>query len=174
MNLTASPETYRKRRARLAARLQRPLVMPAGQARARQHATNTHPFRAGSSYLYFGGPSLEGAALVIEPKANGRDGCTLLRVPAGPDDALWHGQLPGDAASASSAGLDASAIRESTTVLVSSLTMVAAPLSITSHKPRKLIVPPIELTFTINFPIPSKCSTSAPNCPMFLISIPPS
>ena len=49
---------------------------------------------------------------MIEPKADGRDGCTLLRVPVGPDDALWHGCLPGDAASASAAGLDVSALRE--------------------------------------------------------------
>ena len=110
--MTAPPAVYAERRAKLARQLTRPMVLFAGRAPARNYDGNCHPFRAGSSYLYFGGPPLEGAALVIEPKADGRDGCTLLRVPAGPDDALWHGCLPDDAASASAAGLDVSALRE--------------------------------------------------------------
>ncbi|HUU22453.1 MAG TPA: aminopeptidase P N-terminal domain-containing protein, partial [Phycisphaerae bacterium] len=66
---------------------------------------NPHPFRAGSSYLYLGGPPIEGAALLIEPGTDGDDGCTLLRPPPGPDDALWMGPSPSDAALAAAAGL---------------------------------------------------------------------
>ena len=77
-----------------------------GLPRARNYQGNSHPFRASSTYLYFGGPPMEGAALVIEPQSNGSDGCTLLRVPPAPDDALWHGVMPDDAAVAAAAGLE--------------------------------------------------------------------
>jgi len=103
--MTAPAEAYRQRRARLAAAITRPMVIFAGHAPARNYPTNPHPFRAGSSYLYFGGPPLENAALFIEPGSDGDDGCLLLRSPAGPDDALWFGEVPSDEALAAAAGL---------------------------------------------------------------------
>ncbi|MBU0638488.1 MAG: aminopeptidase P N-terminal domain-containing protein [Planctomycetes bacterium] len=103
--MTAPADVYRRRRAALAASLGRPLVIFAGHAPARNYATNPYPFRANSSYLYFGGPPLEHAAWLIEPRSNGADGCTLLRPPTGPDDALWFGELPGDADVAAAAGV---------------------------------------------------------------------
>ncbi len=105
-NMTAPAAVYGQRRAILARELTRPLVLFSGRARARNYQGNYHAFRAGSTYLYFGGPSLEGAALIIEPKSNGSDGCTLLRVPPASDDALWHGVMPDDASIADAAGLD--------------------------------------------------------------------
>lgn len=103
--MTAPPEVYRQRRARLAAALTRPLVIFSGHAPARNYPANPHRFRAGSSYLYFGGPPLENAALLIEPGSDGAAGCTLVRPPAGPDDALWIGVPPADEDLAQAAGL---------------------------------------------------------------------
>lgn len=104
--MTAPAEVYRQRRARLAASIKRPIVIFAGHAPARNYPTNPHFFRAGSSYLYFGGPPLEHAALLIEPGSDGNSGCTLLRPPVGPDDALWFGAIPADEDLAAAAGLN--------------------------------------------------------------------
>ena len=103
--MTAPADVYRQRRARLAASIGRPMVIFAGHAPARNYPTNPHFFRAGSSYLYFGGPPLENAALLIEPGSDGATGCTLLRPPAGADDALWFGEIPSDETLATAAGL---------------------------------------------------------------------
>ncbi|MCG3138878.1 MAG: Xaa-Pro aminopeptidase [Phycisphaerae bacterium] len=89
--MTAPADVYRQRRATLAQHLSRPLLICAGVAPARNYANNAHPFRAGSSYLYYGGPPLEGAAWLIEPQSDGEYGCCLLHHPAGPDDPLWMG-----------------------------------------------------------------------------------
>lgn len=105
LHTTAPAEVYRERRARLATSITRPLVVFAGHAPARNYPSNPHVFRAGSSYLYFGGPPLENAALLIEPGSDGDSGCTLLRTPAGPDDALWIGEIPGDEVLSAAAGL---------------------------------------------------------------------
>jgi Xaa-Pro aminopeptidase len=85
-------------------------VIFAGHAPARNYATNPHRFRAGSSYLYFGGPPVENAALLIEPGGDGAAGCTLLRPPMGPDDVLWFGDVPADEALATAAGLRPDAV----------------------------------------------------------------
>ena len=108
--MTAPPEVYQQRRAKLAARLTRPLAIFSGHAPARNYVSNPHRFRPGSSYTYFGGPPLENAAWLIEPQSDGRAGCTLFRPPAGPDDALWFGELPSDATLASAAGLETKAL----------------------------------------------------------------
>ncbi|MEW6197437.1 MAG: aminopeptidase P N-terminal domain-containing protein [Planctomycetota bacterium] len=104
--MVAPPEVYRQRRAKLAAALTRPLVIFAGHAPARNYPANTHPFRAGSTYLYFGGPPLEHAAWLIEPGSDGDAGCTLLRGVQTPDDAVWMGLQPDDDVLASAAGVD--------------------------------------------------------------------
>jgi Xaa-Pro aminopeptidase len=105
IEMSAPAGVYQQRRARLAAAIRRPLLLFAGHAPARNYPTNPHPFRAGSSYLYFGGPPLENAALLIEPSSAGDEGCMLLRPPPGPDDALWFGEVPSDEMLARSAGL---------------------------------------------------------------------
>jgi Xaa-Pro aminopeptidase len=96
----------------LAAALRRPLVLLAGWARSRNYPANTYPFRPGSNYSYFGGPPVEGAALLIEPGSNGADGCFLLRAPVGFDDMVWMGEPVPDAELAQAAGLPASAVRD--------------------------------------------------------------
>ncbi len=110
IRMTAPPEVYRQRRARVAAALTRPLVIFAGHAPARTYAANTYAFRAGSTYLYFGGPPLEHAALLLEPGSDGQRGCTLVRPPQGPEDAVWMGPQPGDDALAEAAGLSTDAL----------------------------------------------------------------
>ncbi len=111
--MTAPTVVYRQRRARLAASLKRPMVIFAGHAPARNYSANAHSFRAGSSYLYFGGPPVENAALLIEPGSDGDRGCTLLRPPAGPDDALWIGETLPDEAFATAAGLRSGGVVDS-------------------------------------------------------------
>ncbi len=103
---TVPADVYRNRRRALATRLSRPLAVFAGHAPARNYASNPHEFRAGSTYLYFGGPPIEHAVLLIEPDSDGNAGCTLLRPPPGPDDALWMGEAPTDADLAATAGLE--------------------------------------------------------------------
>jgi Xaa-Pro aminopeptidase len=94
---TAPRDVYRERRARLAVGIQRPIVVFAGEPRPMQYATNLQAFRAGSNYLYFGGPPIAGAALLIEPDSDGLDGCTLVRRPVGFEDIVWIGEAAGDA-----------------------------------------------------------------------------
>ena len=72
------------------------MVLLSGNAPARDYAANAYPFLAGSTYLYFGGPPVEGAALLIEPGSDGESGCTLFRPALQPDEELWVGALPSD------------------------------------------------------------------------------
>ena len=110
-NLTAPGAVYRERRARLASGLKRSLVIFAGRARARNYATNLYPFRAGSHYLYFGGPPIKGAVWLIEPGSDGRQGSTLLRPTADVEDMVWIGNVPGDDAIASAAGVEETSLQ---------------------------------------------------------------
>ena len=112
VSMTAPPQVYRARRAKLASTLTRPLVLFAGHAPARNYPTNPHEFRAGSSYLYFGGPPLENATLLVEPGSDGEAGCTLLRPPVGPDDVLWTGPVPSDAELTAAVGLRATSVAD--------------------------------------------------------------
>ncbi len=112
LSMTSPPTAYAKRRASLAGKISRPMVIFSGHALARSYATNMHVFRAESCYLYFGGPSLEHAALLIEPGSNGRDGCTWFRTPPGPDDPLWLGPTPSDATCAEAIGITVSQIKD--------------------------------------------------------------
>ncbi|MHC4065397.1 MAG: aminopeptidase P N-terminal domain-containing protein, partial [Planctomycetota bacterium] len=112
ITLTAPADVYRRRRASLAGQLDRPMVVCAGYAAARNYAANAHPLRAGSTYLYYGGPPLEGAAWVIQPGSDGDEGCTLLRPAPGPDDAVWMGPTPSDKDVCAAAGLRAAGLAD--------------------------------------------------------------
>ncbi len=109
-NMAAPPEVYRLRRKVLAETLTHSLVIFAGRARARKYATNTQPFRAYSNYLYFGGPPIEGAALLIEPGSDGSVGCTLYRARPTFDDIVWTGACASDEASSQASGIDIQAL----------------------------------------------------------------
>ncbi len=110
--MPAPPEVYRTRRARLAAGLSRPLVLFSGMARSRNLPAMTYPFRAGSHYLYFGGPPIEGAALILEPGSDGQNGCTLVRPTYGFESSVWVGPPPSDEGIAQAAGLTMSSLIE--------------------------------------------------------------
>lgn len=112
ISMPAPADVYRSRRTRLASSLTRPMAIFAGEPRARHYATNTYPFRAGSNYLYFGGPPIPGAALLIEPGSNGQDGCVLVRRVLEFDEAVWIGEAPTDDALAYAAGLPISTLIE--------------------------------------------------------------
>ncbi|GJM26276.1 MAG: Xaa-Pro aminopeptidase [Phycisphaerae bacterium] len=112
LTLTSPAGAYQTRRAALAKKITRPMVIFSGHALARSYATNMHLFRAESCYLYFGGPALEHAALMIEPGSDGQSGCTWFRTPPGPDDPLWLGPTPSDAVCAAAMGIDASQIKD--------------------------------------------------------------
>lgn len=111
--MAAPAAAYRQRRARLAAALNRPLVIFAGHAPARNYPANTYPFRPGSTYTYFGGPPLENAALLIEPGSDGDAGCTMLRPKLTLDDAVWNGPPVPDEALAAAAGLSRGVLADS-------------------------------------------------------------
>lgn len=112
LTMAAPADVYRRRRQQLAATLRRPLVIFAGHAPARSYATNHHRFRAACSYLYYGGAPLEHAALLIEPGSDGDAGVWQLRVPEGPDDALWLGETPDDEVIAAAAGVAAGRVAD--------------------------------------------------------------
>jgi Xaa-Pro aminopeptidase len=98
-----SPAAYAARRRALAERVPDLCVLvAAGRAPARNYPANVHPFRASSHFLYFGGPPIEGAALVVD---DGRS--TLFCDPPDDDDALWHGPRPTLEERAAAAGVDA-------------------------------------------------------------------
>lgn len=113
IRMSAPAEVYRRRRARLARRLARPLVVFSGHAQPRNYAANTFPFRPGSHFTYYGGPPVENAALVIEPGSDGSSGCGLYRPPTTPDDVVWMGPGFSDAALAAASGVPQGAIRDS-------------------------------------------------------------
>lgn len=106
IEMIAPSSVYRARRAMLAGAIGRPMVILAGRARPKHYDTNLSPFRAGSNYLYFGGPPIEGGAIVIEPGSDGNAGCTLMRTRPTFDDIVWIGDTPSDDELARAAGLD--------------------------------------------------------------------
>lgn len=79
-----------ERRARLAAQLETPALLVAGQSRPRNFAHNRFAFRADSHFLYLVGRSLEGAALLLEPGG----GATLFAPAPEPEAELWTGAMP--------------------------------------------------------------------------------
>ena len=95
------------RRGRLEALLSNvPAVIPAGRARPRNYAANTHPFRASSHFLYLVGAPLEGAALFID------EGSSVLLVPDhDAHDHLWHGPTPSHAELTEQTGLPVQSMR---------------------------------------------------------------
>jgi Xaa-Pro aminopeptidase len=112
IHMPAPPQVYQRRRAKLAESLTRPMIILAGRGRARNYATNPYPFRAGSSYLYFGGPPVEGAAWIITPHGDGIDGCTLLRARGDFEETVWLGETASDEAIAEAAGIPVSALAD--------------------------------------------------------------
>jgi len=80
---------FLRRRTALCAALGRPILLMGNGLQPRNVPMNALPFRQDSSFLYYTGCALPGAAALL------RDGhCTLFLPLPAPDDALWHGELP--------------------------------------------------------------------------------
>ena len=137
IKLTAPSHVYTKRRAELSGKLIRPIVIFAGRAPARNYSANSYQFRAGSTYLYFGGPAIEGAAWIIEPNSDGNTGCHLIRKPSTTDDALWVGETITDNAISSATGIDISNLakpQKLKTIIAGRDASYIAPPCLTTHK----------------------------------------
>lgn len=84
------PTTHARRRADLAARLPAPILLLGNGTRNRNLPDGGLPFRQDSTFLYFTGCDIPGAAAQID------DGQCVLFVPRpADDDALWHGAIAG-------------------------------------------------------------------------------
>ncbi len=79
-----------------------PILLVGHRPQPRNFLMNVHPFRQDSTFLYFLGVDVPGAAAVID---GGRT--TLYLPPAEPGDALWHGAAPGFAVWQARSGADA-------------------------------------------------------------------
>lgn len=78
--------TFRRRRAQLATRVPGPILLVGNGERARNLPMNKVPFRQDSTFLYYTGCTIPGAAALLV------DGGYELFLPdPEPDDALWHG-----------------------------------------------------------------------------------
>jgi Xaa-Pro aminopeptidase len=98
----APPAVFQRRRARLADALgPRAALLFSGGRRARNYSANPYPLRADSHFLYLVGAQLTDAVLLV---VGGRS--ELFIAPPAPDDALWHGALPGFAEIAALTGVD--------------------------------------------------------------------
>jgi Xaa-Pro aminopeptidase len=99
----ADAAVYARRRQQLAARLpgHPAILVSAGVHRERNYAANTYDFRAGSHFIYLTGLQLPGAQLLLSTDASAGGGqagpqrAELFVPPPAPDDALWHGEIPG-------------------------------------------------------------------------------
>jgi Xaa-Pro aminopeptidase len=92
---------FERRRAALASLLgDTPALVVAGGLRARNYPANTFPYRADSHFLYLTGAALPEAALLLRG-----DSAELFVVPKADDDALWHGETPGDGEIADTTGV---------------------------------------------------------------------
>jgi Xaa-Pro aminopeptidase len=103
-NSMFSKQTYQARRAHLAHRVGTGLVLlPGHQSSPINFGANAYPFRQDSTFLYYGGPSSPGLAVVVDCDAND---AFLCGCEAQPDDALWSGPVPTLAAWAEAGGFD--------------------------------------------------------------------
>lgn len=114
--------TFRRRRAQLVTRVPGPILLVGTGERCRNLPMNKLPFRQDSSFLYFTGCTVPGAAALL---VDGR--CELFLPEPDPDEPLWHGTRP--TLSAEQRGVDA-------LLAATALVDRAAPL-----RPRTLAVP---------------------------------
>jgi Xaa-Pro aminopeptidase len=97
-----SPAIHARRRARLAERVSKPVLLLGNGERARNLPMNKVRFRQDSSFLYFVGCDRPDAAAILHGGT-----CTLYLPPPAHDDALWHGHVESFAALQERYGVDA-------------------------------------------------------------------
>jgi len=81
-----APTIHAERRTRLAHTIDKPILLMGNGERPRNLPMSTVPFRQDSTFLYFTGCTIPGAAILIE---NGES--TIYLPQPAEDDALWHG-----------------------------------------------------------------------------------
>jgi Xaa-Pro aminopeptidase len=91
------------RRERLVEELGRPILLVGNGHRSRNLVMSHLPFRQDSSFLYFTGCTVPGAAVLMTAEEHR----LYLPTPA-PDDPLWHGTIPSIKAQALALGFEAS------------------------------------------------------------------
>ncbi len=79
-----------------------PILLVGHRPQPRNFLANAYPFRQDSTFLYFLGIDLPGAAALIES-----GGTTLFLPEPDPGDALWHGEVPGFELWKARSGVDA-------------------------------------------------------------------
>lgn len=95
--------TYAARREALRAAVPEGAILIMGNDEApRNYVDNVYPFRQDSHFLYYGGVSQAGLALLIEPDG----GAVLYGTPDHRDDVIWHGPHPTLADHAAAASAD--------------------------------------------------------------------
>ncbi|MFM1872729.1 MAG: hypothetical protein RL398_2151 [Planctomycetota bacterium] len=83
---------YKKRRKEFLAAIDGPVLLMAGGWISRNYPANWSPFRADSTFLFFFPEAEANAAALFDPQ----DGSvTLFLDERTPEDALWHGAVPG-------------------------------------------------------------------------------
>lgn len=86
------PQHYKKRRKEFLASLDGPVLLMAGGWISRNYPANWSPYRADSTFLFFFPEPEPNAAALFDPQ----DGSvTLFLDERTPEDALWHGAVPG-------------------------------------------------------------------------------
>lgn len=131
------PRVYVDRRRRLSAAVAgRPILLLGHRLLPRNYRDNHYPFRQDSSFLYFVGTNLPGAAAVIEA-----DGHTTLYLPTpGPSDALWLGELPPPERIGALAGADAVTAVEGLDLAAPRLTLPLTDPSVPAPEPSEDLV----------------------------------
>lgn len=95
------PSTYAARRESLRTAVPNGAILIMGNDEAaRNYVDNVYPFRQDSHFLYYGGVSHPGLALMIEPNGD----AVLYGAPGHRDDVIWHGPHPTLADHAEAAG----------------------------------------------------------------------
>ena len=95
------PSTYAARREVLRTAVPDGAILIMGNDEApRNYVDNVYPFRQDSHFLYYGGVSQAGLAMLIEPDG----GVVLYGTPDHRDDVIWHGPHPTLADHAAAAG----------------------------------------------------------------------
>jgi Xaa-Pro aminopeptidase len=80
---------HASRRQQLRDRVQGPILLLGTTEQPRTLPMASHPFRQDSTFLFFTGCTIPGAAVLLDDT-----GETLFLPEPGPDDALWHGPTP--------------------------------------------------------------------------------
>ncbi|MCA8975136.1 MAG: aminopeptidase P family protein [Planctomycetes bacterium] len=95
---------FKQRRKQFLAAIETPVLLMAGSWISRNYPANWNPFRADSTFLFFFPNPEPNSAALFDPKDNS---VTVFLDERTPEDALWHGAVPGFAEMKRTLGVDA-------------------------------------------------------------------